>query len=147
MKLKSDALGRLAIYTDGDDTPLSNPLTRFSRLKFHSDLEYINIIDVISGSVTLPARAANNRYTQTHNGPSHGRGGIPFVMGYLNIGGTNVAFAGSVPVFVASGRTRLLSLGASSSRLLFHEQTVCSSAAGVSSLSVSYTVYVTDEVL
>lgn len=147
MKLKSDSLGRLAIYTDGNDTPLTNPTTSFSRLKFHSDLEYINIIDVISGSVTLPARAANNRYTQTHNGPAHGRSGIPFVMGFLNIGGTNVAFAGSVPVFVASGRTRLLSLGASSSRLLFHEQTVCSSAAGVSSLSVSYTVYVTDEVL
>lgn len=148
MKFKSDTAGRFAIYTDGNDNPLSNPTSNFSRLKFHSDLDYVRIISSRTGVISLPARGVNQRVLTTHNGPTHGQSGSPFVMGYLRVGGQDIAFAGSVPVqVVADGASRFLALGANTTRLLFHEQSNCSAFDTLPATSIFYVVYITDLIL
>lgn len=153
--------GRAAIWTGPNDrAPFDNPRAHLSRLKFHSDLDYVSIVAELSGTLILPQRSGVNntglRTLVTHNGPTHSRSGTPLVLGYITVGGHKIALAGSVlvqwPLNSAGNRyvgARWLSLGANSSRLLFHEQTVITgfNVQTMPALNIPYHIFITDEVL
>lgn len=143
--------GKVAIYDRASgDGPFTNPLGYMPRVKFHSDLDYIQIIKTIKSSVVLPQRSAgaDGAYiTSFTNGPAHGVSGMPLVFGYLTMAGGNVAFAGSVPIQNVSGGTRFISLGASPTRLIFNEVVNIYGGSSVPAIRVYYTVFITDEVL
>lgn len=146
--------GKVAIYDSTlDDLPFDFPLDHIDRVKFHSDLDYIQIIDTITGSVTFPLRTAGptGAYLTTFQvGPPHGRPGIPLVFGYLTLAGGNVAFAGSVPIQgggVTNAPQRFVSLGASETLLIFNELCNIGFNGNLPEITVNYTVFVTDEIL
>lgn len=91
--------GRVAIYTNGSDAPMTNPLGNLSRTKFHSDLDYIPFVPArtINATLTTPVSVASR--TRTINLGAHGQAGIPFVFGYVVISGEKVPLCGSVPVY------------------------------------------------
>lgn len=148
MKLKIDgAAGRAAIYTGSDDAPLTNPRSNFGRLKFHSDLEYVRVVEVHTGTLSLQARAKNRRTLVTHSGPEHDRPGAPLVFGTLVLQGERIAFAGSIPVQATAQASRFITFGASATRILFHEQSNCSDRGSLPEFSLTYTIFITDQVL
>lgn len=131
------ANGKSAIWNGETDTaPFDNPLGNLGRVKFHSDLNYIQIIDEKPFNIALPARANFKDTNQIYPLYAHGRGGIPFVLGKLDVGGQPVAFCGSVPVQINSSTTadgatkrpqgfaRWLSLGADASYVYLYEYIV-----------------------
>lgn len=145
--------GKVAIYdSTADDLPFDDPVNHMDRVKFHSDLDYINIIATISGSVTFPQRTAPSvgaYITTFQNGPAHGISGIPLIFGYLTLGGQNVAFAGSVPIQGggSGSHTRFVSLGASPTNIVFNELVNIGFGGTIPAITVPYTVFVTDEIL
>lgn len=154
--------GKAAIWSGaGDRAPFDNPLANLSRVKFHSDLNYIQVIDERTFNVGLPARSDFKDANQTYPLYQHGRGGVPFVLGKLNIGGQPVAFCGSVPVQVGAGTTsgsgsprgfaRWVSLGADATWVYLYEYVVNnwnnSSAYGsYAALALPVTVWMTSEI-
>lgn len=155
-RLKYDS-GSLAIYdvesTAIDDAPLSSPLSYVSRLHFHSALEYPAIIATYTGTVTLPALSADQTYFATYILAAHGRPGVPYVEGAINIGGVWVPLAGSVPVLQQSGNVnaasfaRFLHLGADYSYIMLREYSISEFRVGFGGGSFNYVVYLTDRLV
>lgn len=150
----SDA--RVAIYTGADDV-FTNPLADLSRVLFHSDLDYPHIISIHTGTVTLPAMSADTRRDAVTNLFAHGKAGTPMVFGLLtNLGGADIALQGSVPVAMNPyGFGRWVTLGANTTHVLMHEQSVAQVFAsitpatgnGYAALTLNWKVYMTDTLL
>jgi hypothetical protein len=78
---------------------------------------------------------------QLVNGPTHGQVGTPDVCGHVRIGGTWIAFAGSIPILnFSSGGFRFLSLGASDTRIVFNDLFGLAENGSLPSLSLPYVV-------
>lgn len=108
------ATGNCAIWTGGEDNaPLNDPMNNLHRLKYHSALDYPKVISEWADNVTFAARTewmpslsggsgawgtTETTRVVTHTLFAHGRGGQPWVLGSIKIGGIDVAFTGSVPV-------------------------------------------------
>lgn len=101
--------GRCAVWDGSDYAPLNDPLNNLSRIKFHSDLNYVRVLYDWASTITFSARtywATSPNGWRASEGViyrsiplfAHGRPGQPWVLGSANIGGLNVAFTGSVPV-------------------------------------------------
>lgn len=149
------AAGKIAIYdTTGVDfstenEPLATPLSYVSRLHFHSDLDYPAIIQTVTGTVTLGAMSANTQQQVTHTLFSHGRAGTPYVEGRIEISGTWIPLAGSVPVDQQSGVNagsfaRFLALGANGSTVTLEEYSISHMSTAYSAVSFDYIVYLTN---
>jgi len=163
------AAGTIAIYENTDDDPFDDPLDHLDRVKFHSDLDYLKIIDVQTYSLTLPAigtggsgQGSGGRHglrTNLYTLGAHGRPGQPFVLGKVDVGGVPVAFVGSVPV--AQGYTggaddpyaRWLALGVDATNITAYEYSVQRGNAGGDvweprpSVTLDLEVYITNLLL
>jgi len=120
------AVGVAGIYTsaDGSDAPLYAPLTYLSDTKFNSALAYPAVTSSVTGSITLPAVAANTTDHRVNNVLfAHGIGSIPFIEGRITSGLSRVVrLNGSLPVqtgSVVNGPQfpRMIHLGADASNV------------------------------
>ena len=171
MILNSDldgGIGRGAIWTGEGREPFIDPYGYIDRVKWHSALNYLRIIDAKQFTVNLPAIPASgsgqgsggrrglrtNLYTL---GP-HGRPGQPFIIGVTDVAGVPCVFTGSLPVSrLTSGRhdfyARFLSLGCDSTDITVYEYSVQGGDAGVQdwtprdASSHVVTVYISDLLL
>lgn len=84
----------LAIYTNGDDAPFTAPLSNLSRVRIHSDLDYIGVVQEYTGTFSfgIGALTADPDLTGMFYGTiaTHGLGYAPLLIGYLVIGSQNV---------------------------------------------------------
>lgn len=142
--------GVAALWDDAsDDDPFTTPLSNLSRVKFHSDLDYIKVIDEQTVSVNFPSRNAG-LHTQSYTLFAHGLGIQPLVFATCTLSGVEVAFTGSVPVQVGAGfiggLARWVTIGADATNVYAYEYTRVSTGDNIPALnSFSITVWVTDE--
>lgn len=152
-------IGKAALYTvpdsdPTDDSPLTSPRSHLSRVRFHTDFKYPQIVADTTYSLELPARTNNTRGEQTHTLGAHGRGGTPFCFGAYYFQG------GWAPLFVSSPVThtpaavnarpklcRLISLGADATNLLLHEYYCVENSFSATAVTISVRVLVTTELL
>jgi hypothetical protein len=153
VRLKADgATGKVAIYdyTTANDDPFTAPLSHVSRLLFHSDLQYPAIIDVRTGSITLPSVGTNTtERSVAYTLFAHGRGGVPYVEGAITSGLSRVvALCGSVPVQVGTSLgaafPRVVHLGADATNVYLNEYGSTHETFAWGSVTLGWTVYVTD---
>lgn len=137
------ASGKIAIWEGHTDTsPFDSPLTNLSRVKFHSDLDYLNIIDEKVFTISLPAisssgsgqgsGARNGLRTASYTLGAHGRPGQPFFIARIVVGGVPVAFTGSIPVAqnASDPYARWLAIGCDATNIIAYEYSVQSGNAG-----------------
>lgn len=110
--------GKFAIYTvpsttSTDNDPLTNPDGNASRLRFHSDRDYVRVVSTQTGTLSLPARTSvNTQVLVDHQLFAHGQATAPMVMGRItnlpDYDGTthNVPIASMVPVLINTGSNR-----------------------------------------
>lgn len=119
--------GTVAIW-DGhtDDAPFTAPLSNLSRVKYHSDLEYIKIVDVKTFTLNLPAIANTLDSVVTYTLGPHGRPGIPFIVPIITVDGIPVAFTGSVCVHSDGDFDygRWLAFGADATNCFVHQYSI-----------------------
>jgi hypothetical protein len=131
--------GKVAIWTDPSDTdPFVAPLSNLSRVKFHTDLDYLPIVAVHDYTITLPAIPSSGsgqgpansgrRGLRTNNytlGP-HGMGFTPFCVGEIELDGVPMVLSGTIPVAQISGDRygRFLSLGFDATNITAYEYSV-----------------------
>lgn len=124
--------GKVAVWDGHTDTlPFDSPLTYLNRVKFHSDIPYVKIIDVRDFTVNIPAISNTPDRSVSYTLGPHGRPGQPFIVGQIVVGGVPVAFTGSVPVHQGGGSfstvdplARWLALGADATNVYVHEYAV-----------------------
>lgn len=149
---------KVAVWTGGtDDAPFNAPRTYIQRVKFHSDFDYPKIIQTRSVSVSLPTIAANGVRENTYNLFSHGRPGYPWVLGSITLGGVKIPMAGHVPVQFTNSTFqfgtpaqvwgRWVALGADDTFVVLHEYGRAAFNQAAVAKTISFTVYVTDELL
>ena len=138
--------GKIAIYDGADNLPHANPRSYLSRVKFHSDLSYVPLLPTpLTATHTIVVTDSSRSRTLTVG--AHGQSGVPFVQGYVTIGGFNVPLCGSVPVYVnaATGALVLWTLAADATNVIIHEHRSYPSLG--TGLSYTVTVYVSTLVL
>lgn len=121
------ASGKVAIW-DGetDELPFTSPLSYLSRVKYHSDLEYIKIVDVKTYTLNLPAIANALDVVGSFTLGAHGRPGVPFIVPIITIDGIPVAFTGSVCAHSTGDFDygRWLAFGADATNCFVHQYAV-----------------------
>lgn len=152
----SPAAGAAAIYTVTsrtavDDAPLNDPLTHRSRIKFHSDWNYIAQEDVHTGSLALPSRATGFVGATQNTLFAHGKAGVPGVFGValnLNGSGVDVPLFGTVVIDKdTTGAARMLNLLADSTNVYLSDWGMVAQATGYAGFTLNWVVYVTDQIL
>lgn len=142
-----EGVAKCAVYEGADDV-FSDPFSDISRVRFHSDFQYPSIVESVSGSVTLPAVAADAARYHTYELYEHGIEGHPFVTGRVTdypTSGVNVALEGSVPFYGDTyGFARWLTLGSTETHVVLHEQTITRDAVGMPEQSLNYILEVSD---
>ncbi len=134
------ANGKVAIWEGANDAPFDNPIGNMSRVKFHSDLDYVRIVRVINRSITIPAIPSSGSgqsdpgsRVQSYSIGSHGQPGTPFIVGIITVSGVPLAFTGSVLVHhinapnstsINDSFGRFLALGADNTTMYVHEYAV-----------------------
>lgn len=129
-------------------SPVHNPLANLSRVYFHSDLDYLKIIRVVTTSVSLPQRNADGSDTSSAYGSTiytlgnHGAPETPILLGHVV--GSGQPLAGDT-VLQAAGQCsiRSLALGADSQRILLRE-IYLNKDVSFSALSLTLRIYVFD---
>lgn len=113
---------KVAIYKSTSDGPFDNPEDYIGITKFHSSWKYLPIDPAITiiASVAVPRTLALGSRTITL--AAHGQPGVPFIGGYAVLGGQNVPFAGSIPIFAASnGSVIAWTLGVTPTHVIIYE--------------------------
>lgn len=158
--------GVVAIYENSNDAPFSNPLGNLSRVKFHSGLDYINVVSIRNYTLSLPAIGVNGSgqgtggrrglRTNLYTLGAHGRSGIPFVIGQLTVNGVRVICGGSVPVAkdasylgLPDWYSRFVAIGADATNITAYEYSVQPGYNGGqwmprAARNIPVTVYITD---
>lgn len=133
--------GRVAIWDGpGDDAPFHNPVGYMSRVKFHSDLDYVRVVRIINRRITIPAIPSSGSgqsdpgsRVQSYALGAHGQPGTPFIVGVITVSGVPLAFTGSVLVHhrpapnstsIDDSFGRFLALGADDTFMYVHEYAV-----------------------
>ena len=138
----------VSIYTGDDDLPSTDPLNHVDRLKFHSILPYPYVVDTRSGTLALPAVAANTtERTVSHTLFAHGRSATPYTYGKITSGlSQTVPMQGGVVVQTGASLgaqfPRVLHLGADATNVYINEYASTHSTFGLSALTIGWTVYV-----
>ena len=131
----------------GDTLPFDNPTSYLSRVKFHSELNYLKVIDEQTHTVNFVLRGAPG-FTGSYTMFAHGRAGIPLVFASTTISGNTVAFTGSIPVQVDTvfrGRwARWVTVGADATNVYAYEYGNLPATYTLPALSLSITTWVTD---
>lgn len=137
-----------AAIIEGSDDVLYDPYVDLSRVRCHSDFLYPSFTTTVSGSLTLPSIGADSARYHTYELYEHGIDGHPFVTGrILNhpSSGVHVALEGSVPFSGDSqGFARWLTLGASPTHVILHEQTITRIGVSMPSESFDYVLEISD---
>ncbi len=158
------ANNKAAVWTgSGDTKPFDNPTSNLSRVKFHSDLDYIKVIDEGTFNVALSARSNFQDVSHSYALYNHGKSGFPFILGKLTMSGQPVAFCGSIPIqsnryngSADGGFARWISLGANNTTVYLYEYAVNLYTKDVEgnvfadsypAITVPVTVWMTDEIL
>lgn len=155
------ALNKSAIYTvddlnPSDRTPLTDPYSNLSRVKFHSNFRYPRIIDDRSGSIFYPgfstATATPNRAITTTQLFAHGQSGLPFIIGaifapnWLNQYTWGPLGAGT-PVHGDLPRHQVLSLGVTATHVVLRKNNWMGGNSGANAATIQWRVLVTNELL
>lgn len=148
---------KIAIYTGAGTAPENSPLSFLSRVKFHTDLDYVKTVAQQSANVTLPTLSYQTTgnddpaYIDNHTLFNHGLGYTPAVFGYTTIGATLVPLRGSVMVQVTGSWGRFISLGSTPTQVTLNEYAIreyrASPGTAFSSLALTINVFLTDEQL
>jgi hypothetical protein len=124
--------GHIAIYTGNDDAPMANPASYIgTRTKFSTKFNYIPFVParkIGPVSITVPAKVSysgrGDPMRRTINLGAHGMPGIPFIYGFVRIGGgTPRPLCGSVPVRwnLTTGDTIHFTLGLNATNVFISE--------------------------
>jgi hypothetical protein len=142
---------RAAIYEASDDAPFSAPLSHLSRVKFHTDFDYLSFnsgTPTISTTVTVNGSLGHYQYT--HDIGAHGAAGTPFAFGRVFVSGAWQPLTGTVPVvqFISAGESNLIcfNLAVSASQVYIIETRSFNSSGAFSSAALSVQVYVSRQV-
>jgi hypothetical protein len=155
---------RVAIYTGSIDQALEqDPLVDITRIKFHSDLPYVQIADTVDGMLNLPYGNGTYYPAATGHGVktnlfAHGLGYTPLVFGTLfdvafqNPNGSgqiitrDVPFSGTVVIdnywfaypsqLFQSGR--LLELGADATHVFVWDRPCSTTSSGIGGDAFNY---------
>lgn len=150
--------GKVAIWTGAqDDAPFDNPLGNINRVKFHSSLDYLQIIDERVFTLNLPPISGTLERVASYQIGAHGRPGAPLFFAHIVVGGVPVAFSGSVPVHQSANGdsfARWLAIGASATHFIVHEYSIQGGIPGAPvgmtnrpAQSFSVRCYIMDEML
>lgn len=134
-KLKADGVtGKVAVYIVDDlaidDSPFTAPLSHLDKVEFHSDLDYLAISSIQTGTLSLPSRSGTTPGTYRHNLFAHGLGYQPLVMGHLvSFEGYSTPLLGTTPIRTPIDRVlpatqadiRTVQLGADATYVYLHE--------------------------
>lgn len=97
--------GHVAIYTGNDDAPMANPTAYIgTRTKLSTKLNYLPFIPAakITAPITVPATipysGRGDPLRRTINLGPHGMSGVPFIYGFVTVGGVIRPLCGTVPV-------------------------------------------------
>ncbi len=148
--LKARGSDGVVCIFDGAEDVVDDPLLDLSRVYFHSNLLYPKIVNKVSGSITLPAIGTNTERLALYILFSHGLSpNQPIVFGYLTgLSVDKVSMDGSVPVQTnINGFAQWVILGADSTNVLLHENTITHQLAGFNAITLNYVVYITDTFL
>lgn len=138
----------IGVYSSsGTDAPLYAPLTYLSDTKFNSSLAYPAVVSSVTGSITLPAVAANVADRNSNNILfAHGQGVVPFVEGKITSGLSRVVrLNGSVPVQVGTiingpQFPRMVHLGADATYVYLNDYGSTEENGGWPEITLSYQV-------
>lgn len=159
LNLEIDAgIGRAGIWTGDDRAPYIDPLNNLSRVRLHTDLDYIRVVETRVAPLSLPAVTGVTSRVASYPLFAHGRAGFPFILGEVAVNGERVGFTGSVPVqFGVQPNTRpgffgrWLALGADATEVIVHEYLVAyhfgSGYESFAAIDLDITVHITDESL
>lgn len=162
LNLEIDAgLGRGAIWKGEDRAPFTDPRDNLDRVLWHSALDYIRIVETRRVTLNLPEREDIYQETGSYTLFDHGRTGIPFILGVVDVNGEPVGFTGSVPVTMGLNASqtgpsiygRWLALGADETSVIVHEYVVGSHAGGSAAqnfypaMSIPIDVHITSKIL
>lgn len=84
----SGITGTVVIHDAPTDEPITDPIGNYEHVYFHSDLEYMSVVQVMTGSLSLPARIADGSDASTAYGSavyvlgSHNLGYTPIILGW-----------------------------------------------------------------
>lgn len=135
--------GKFGIYEGSDNLPLGAPRSYLSRTKIHSDLGYV-ALDPTPLTATFQVVVNDSARKRELLVGYHGKGFVPFVKGFVTIGGYEVPLDGSVPVYVntVTGDLVLWTLAVSATQVIVHEQRSYPSLG--TGLSYPVTVYISN---
>ena len=140
--------GTVVIYQGNDDVRV-NPLARLEDVFFHSSLDYMTIVQMMAGTLNLPARQADPEDDTVAYGDAiytigtHGLGYTPMLLGWIE--NLNRPFAGDTLIFGA-GRSslRTLVLGADSQRVMIRERYLHKDASAPAQ-QIQYRIWIFEE--
>lgn len=153
--------GLVVIY-QGDTNVIEDPLVDLSRLFLHSNLRYVTVVNVVTGSFDLGAIGHPDFTAINHTLNVHGVDGVPFVFGRLVDvdsgfdGDVTYPWVGHVPVQwpriynynLNNGGSRWLALGADDTNILANEIGINPFVSTtIPAITVNYEVFVTDLIL
>ncbi len=143
--------GVCAVWDDAsDDDPFTDPENNLSRVKFHSGLNYLKVIDEQTHTVSFAGQGAGV-FTGSYTMFAHGLAGIPLVFASCSIGGQDIAFTGSVPIQVSASFPpfgtrwpRWVTVGADATNVYAYEYGRLPTSYSISSMDLDITTWVTD---
>ena len=143
--------GVCAVWDDAsDDDPFTDPENNLARVKFHSELNYLKVIDEQTHTVNFSSKGAGV-FTGSYTMFAHGLAGIPLVFASTTVDGETVAFTGSIPVQVSSlfppfgtRWPRWVTVGADATNVYAFEYGRLPTGYSMSAASFDITTWVTD---
>jgi len=84
----SGITGTVVIHDAPTDEPITDPIGNYEHVYFHSDLEYMSVVQVMTGTLSLPARAADGSNDSSAYGSTiyvlgeHHLGYTPIILGW-----------------------------------------------------------------
>lgn len=126
--------GLVSIHEQGAD--FENPLSNLDKIYFNSQLDYLQIVQIFSGTLSLGTRANGTISDQMYTLGPHGLGYAPMVLGVRKDNGQY--FCGDMLIF-AGGRSSFRSLTAGSdTTYIYIRETNYLTTGGPSAPAVSF---------
>lgn len=146
-----------AIYTGDDDAPMYNPAAYIgTRTKLSTKFNYIPFVPAkrFTGTLTIPTSIPDvprGPMRRTITVGPHGMPGVPFIYGFVTVGGIIRPLCGTVPMVVntSSGDAIHWTLGVDQTNILISEGRTYPNFSGSipNGLNVPTEIYVSDKVI
>lgn len=99
--------GLVSIHDEGAN--IGDPMSDLGRIYFHSDLDYLQILQTHTGTLSLPSVGSYNLYYQVYTLGAHNLGVAPVIIGRVGV----TPITGSFFIQAAGGATsRRIEFGA-----------------------------------